>query len=44
MDKACDTLFINKHLGGHTAEFEQFYFLAIQLEDGMIGVGQADKG
>ena len=43
MDEAGNTLFVNKHLGGHTAEFEKLYFLAVLLEDAVVGIGQACK-
>ncbi len=38
-----DPIFIDDHLGRHAAQFEQVYFLPIQLEHAGIGVGQAGK-
>ena len=36
--------FIHDHLGGHAAQFEQVYFLPVELEHAGFGVRQADKG
>lgn len=42
MDKTGHAGLVYNDLGGHPSQFEEAHFLAVQFEDGMIGVWQAD--
>ena len=44
MDETRHTSLIHQHLGRHAPEFEQVDLLAIQVQDGMPGIGEAGKG
>ena len=35
---------IDEYLSGHPAELEEVHFLAVELQDGGRGVGEADEG
>lgn len=36
--------FIDQHQRGHAPQFQKIHFLPEQIRDGMLGIGQADKG
>ena len=44
MDETHDAFFVDKGLGGHSAEFEDLDFLAVLFEHAVLGVGQAGEG
>ena len=44
MNIAGDALLVDQHLGRHTAELEQLYFLPVFFENAGLGVGQTAEG